>query len=404
MNNPSMELSVTTLGDLSNRTADLFSSATGSGEVIPLTPLRLASYLTNPRGRRDDPVLFELRLDNRLVAYRTLLPDCYFDRAGEARRFAWFSGNYVDPEFRRQGLSTRLLKKAEEAWEGNLAYTNYAPASKAVYDRTGEYPLWLLRPGKRFYLRSSAGELLRKRLGRRSLLERGDRLFNRLREPLLNRQVPPLPAPDQLDIETVDLHGEASGKPLNQLLGKEQLELIGHTQQESLFGRDIREFDWILQHPWVTGDPLMPALPYPFSYRADRFGNHLITFCRVTGGERGLMWVVTHNSGCTVPYLFHTHTGLLAPMTAMLVRLMITEGCAYLTLRDQGLLKQLAGFRRVFLTIRDMPQRFFARQKLAETLSRLGPAGNMGPGSGNQVQSSGGKQVHDGDGDVVFTG
>ena len=58
-------------------------------------------------------------------------------------RFAWLSGNCVDPEFRRKGFSTRLLQQAEALWDGRLMYTNYAPASKAVYDRTGQFPLLL---------------------------------------------------------------------------------------------------------------------------------------------------------------------------------------------------------------------------------------------------------------------
>ena len=51
----------------------------GSIEIAPFSPLRLNSYLRNPRAEQTDHVLFEMRNEGKLVAYRTLLPDYYID-------------------------------------------------------------------------------------------------------------------------------------------------------------------------------------------------------------------------------------------------------------------------------------------------------------------------------------
>ena len=131
-----MDLISYTLEDLKSHQFQAFYS---NKEVAPLSPLRLQSYLKNPRADQRDHILFELRHKDRLIAYRTLLPDCFYDHLGNSHRFAWLSGNYVDPEYRRQGYSTRLLQLAEEHWDGRLMYTNYAPVSKAVYDQTGQF-------------------------------------------------------------------------------------------------------------------------------------------------------------------------------------------------------------------------------------------------------------------------
>ena len=123
-----MDIRVYTLDELESHIQRTYSNPE---EMIPLSPLRLNSYLRNPRAEKTDPVLFELWLNERPVAYRTVLPDLLFDLEGNSSRFAWLSGNWVDPEFRRKGLSTKLLQRAEALWDGRLFYTNYAPASKA---------------------------------------------------------------------------------------------------------------------------------------------------------------------------------------------------------------------------------------------------------------------------------
>ena len=108
-----MDLISYTLEDLKSHQFKAFS---GDKTVVPFSPLRLTSYLQNPRAEKRDHVLFEMRHKERLIAYRTLLPDCFFDHSGNPHRFAWLSGNYVDPEYRRQGISTRLLQLADFSW------------------------------------------------------------------------------------------------------------------------------------------------------------------------------------------------------------------------------------------------------------------------------------------------
>ena len=361
-----MDIRVYTLDELESHIQNTYSNPE---KVTPLSPLRLNSYLRNPRAEKTDPVLFELRLNERLIAYRTVLPDLLFDLQGNSRRFAWLSGNWVDPEFRRKGLSTKLLQRAEALWDGSLIYTNYAPASKAVYDRTGQFPLLVNRDGKRFYLRAATEDLLGERLGARELLRLGDKTVNLIREQKLKSFKP---------VENQECKVERVST-----LNPDLEELIHRVQEKSLFRRTPEVFNWVLQHPWLTEDNRAP-LNYHFSYQAHRFENILFKFT-LPDLSIGFLWLVIHNRSMSAPYVFCDSDQIYPFMARTLTHQMISSGCTHTTIRNPHLIEALMAFKSSFLLIRPMPQLLFAHRKMTDQIP-----GNM--------------EIQDGDGDVVFTG
>jgi len=361
-----MDIRVYTLEELESHIEAVHSNPE---QLSPLSPLRLQSYINNPRARQSDPVLFELWMNDKLVAYRSLLPDCYFDIQGNPQPFAWLSGNWVDPEFRRKGYSTLLLKEVETHWNGQLMYTNYAPASKAVYDRTGQFPILTKRDGRRFYLRAAAEDLLGDRLGGHELLRLGDRAVNLL----LERKLKKFEAVQEnvCQIEKVSSLDPGNG------------ELIKRMQEHSLFRRDPGVFKWILEHPWVTEEK-KDSLSYHFSYQSSRFENILLAFS-LPDGSRGLLWLLLHNQALTVPYLFSESNLLYPVMARTVIQTMIAKNSAYATIRHRALAEQVAVHKSLFLSIRSMPQLIFAHKQILDQIPRD-------------------RDIHDGDGDVVFTG
>jgi len=335
-----------------------------------MSPLRLASYLKNPRAESADVVLIEMREAGQLLAYRTLLPDHFITRQGQKVRFAWLSGNWVHPHYRRKGWSTSLLQSLEKAWEGRLMYTNYAPASKAVYDRSGSFREVFLREGKRYYLRAASEELLGKRMGGSRFLRKMDGFTNRIREGKLERfrqDISP-----GCHIEPLDGFDEESRKYISEL------------QEDSLFQRDTEVFNWAINYPWIT-DKEAPSVDYHFSYLARRFENHLLKFRQPDTGNLGLLWMVLHNHVLSTPYVFAENGSLYPHMTAYILKTMLDTGVSHATLRNQQLSDGLLSYKRQFLHIRNMPQRIYAHVKLAD-----------------QIPLD--KSLQDGDGDVMFTG
>jgi len=362
-----MELFTYTLEELKPYLYTLYSSPES---LVPVSPLRLASYLKNPRAELSDPVLFEMRQEGKVIAYRTLLPDCLFDREHKSQRFAWLSGNWVHPDFRRRGISSRLLEHAEEQWDGRLMYTNYAPESKALYDHTGRYRLIANREGKRFYLRSASEDILSPRVGFRKFFKTADRLMNRLRENRLMKFS--IPEKNHCRVSSVD--GFVA----------QLSELVKKLQQDALFRRDREIFQWALEYPWVTELECDPV-NYHFSYRANRFENTIYQMTLPESDSQGVLWILIHNNILSVPYLFARDKTLHGCMAETIVQTMIEKCCTHTTIRNPELTKQLMKYKKLFLSIRNMPQLIFAHEDLAAKI----PDNPL---------------IHDGDGDVMFTG
>jgi hypothetical protein len=286
-------------------------------------------------------------------------------------RFAWLSGNWVTPPMRRRGISTRLLEMAEAQWQGRLMYTNYAPESRALYDRTGRFRVIANRAGKRFYLRSATEELLGSRLGYRQLLGTGDRLINRFREPDLKKF--------RFADHEVPCKVARAGN-----FDKKTGELADRFSKDSLFGRDSEIFSWALENPWVSssaGDPLR----YHFSSRARRFENRIYHMAHPDGSSQGLLWVLLHNNVLSAPYMFASSGKLYPCMAGLIVKTMIDEGVTHTTIRYPQLMEQMMVYKKIFLSVREMPQLIFAHKDLTLLLPEK-------------------PLIHDGDGDVMFTG
>lgn len=362
-----MELRSYTLEELEPYLYTLYSKPES---LVPVSPLRLQSYLKNPRAKLSDTVLFEMREKGVVVAYRTLLPDCFYDDEDHPHRFAWLSGTWVKPELRRQGISTRLLEMAEEAWEGQLMYTNYAPEAKALFDRTGRFKMLAYREGKRFYLRSALADLLGKRLGNNSLYTTADLLVNGFRKRKLERFRFPM-------------DGECSRTQVDgfvaQLSG-----LVSKLQKDALFRRDREIFEWALEYPWVSEQACDPV-SYHFSYKASRFENIIYQVSHADSGKQGILWLLLHNKVLSVPYLFAGDKHVYSCMSEVVVRTMIEQGCTHMTIRNRALLESLMAYKEIFLSVRNMPQLIFTHQSMIGLIPEK-------------------PLIHDGDGDVMFTG
>jgi len=362
-----MDLKSYTLEELEPYLYTLYSKPES---LVPVSPLRLRSYLENPRAKLSDPVLYEMRQKGEVVAYRTLLPDCFYDREGQPQRFAWLSGNWVGPDMRRQGISSRLLEIAEKQWEGRLMYTNYAPDSKALYDHTGRFKIIANREGLRFYLRSASEDLVGKRMGFRQFFGFSDRLINRLRERRIEKFK--FPQGEQCNV-----------KPVNGFVAQLS-ELVSRIQKDALFRRDREIFEWALEYPWVSEQACDP-INYHFSYRANRFENIIYQTTHTDLNSQGILWLLLHNNVLSVPYLFAGDKVHHNCMAETIVRTMIACGCTHMTIRNPELIESLLAYKKIFLSVRKMPQLIFAHHSLIKLIPEQA-------------------LIHDGDGDVMFTG
>lgn len=114
----------------------LFINETGliENEFLPISKVRAISFMANPRANSNDNVLYQAHWNEKLIAYLTVLPDIAFIK-GHTIPFAWISGAWVHPNFRRQGIATKLLDTVVANWKGMLMATNFSKITEAVFEK-----------------------------------------------------------------------------------------------------------------------------------------------------------------------------------------------------------------------------------------------------------------------------
>ncbi len=342
---------------------------------VPVSPHRASSWLNNPRMKPEDILLYLGFEGETMMAYRSILPD----RHGDIR-FGWLSGNWVRPDQRRMGLASRLFEEAYADWGHQLMYTNYAPESKAVYDKSGRFQLYVERPGIRYYQRSSSASLL----GGRRIIYRRSRSLLSLADGMLN-------AVQDIRIaikkeNTRDLVFEESVSP-----DFEAVDFIQNNRASGFCLRSQDDFDWIASYPWIKSGPSKDPR-YFFSSVSNRFHNICVKIRDERDEMSGFLWLVINAEKMTIPY------AVVTPEKAMKVSAVEEAGSAFSRILNHFLQSNKISYLTThhpsvidvfqpgpILTTRKMTQNYFVSRDLKK-----------------QLPDPKFINFQDGDGDVVF--
>ena len=252
---------------------------------VPVSEHRAESWLNNPRLKPEDIIIYLGFEAEDMIAYRCILPD----RHGEIR-FGWLSGNWVRSDKRRRGLASRLFEEAYADWGHQLMYTNYAPESKAVYDKSSRFELYNERPGIRYYQRSSSAGLLgdRRTVYRRSrmLLSMADGMLNTVQSIRIRMKRKDINDLDIEELPEIDL---------------EALDIMEKNDGTGFCRRSMEDFNWITSYPWVKSGPQKDSR-YFFSSVARNFKNICLKIRNPGGDLHGFLWMVLNGSQMTIPY------------------------------------------------------------------------------------------------------
>ncbi|MCL2650009.1 MAG: hypothetical protein FWD60_03155 [Candidatus Azobacteroides sp.] len=219
--------------------------------IKPITPLRVKSYLANPRANQEDIVLYMLFENENLIGFRTLLSDVCF-QGDTPFKFAWFSGNWISPEYRGKKLSTYILKECMVDWKEKLMFTNYADVSLNLYSGTQLFSSLRKRTGLRFYLYPDFIDIYKSRINN-----------SLLKIPLFF-----------LSCITYCISFTKSilYKFVNKDIKYTELDMPDNDcwnylekYRDTLFNRKRDELEWIFKYHWVTKEPEENYI-YPFSY------------------------------------------------------------------------------------------------------------------------------------------
>lgn len=226
-------------------------------EYIPISYIRAKSYLANPHAQANDFVLYLGFIENKLVAFRSLLPDI-INSASKQTRFAWCSGAWVRPNFRRLGFSEQLLKEAYSDWNERLMFTNYAPNSEKLYLKTGWFKSIHQFEGARAYLFPKTKKLIAKANSNSlfkvlfSIIDWVISIYSTIRLWFFIDRTS-----SSITFKTLEFpDGEC---------------YTSIKTTRTIFARGGKELKWIFENPWITPQKLELHKKYPFSSFSNSF-------------------------------------------------------------------------------------------------------------------------------------
>jgi len=343
------------------------------GALLPFSSLRAASWLLNPHAQDSGLVLAEYYEDGKRVAFRSVLPDTARGRDGSSLRFAWLSGSFVLPEYRRRGIATRLLECLEEAWDGQLAYSNYAPAAGALFTVTGHYKPLASINGTTFHLRSPFRSRYATGGAGDRLLGLADGLLNIVHDPFVGFGRKDEPCAEARMVDN---------------LSPELAAFINEQQADALFFRDSKTFSWIRSFPWVReGTTDKESSSYHFSLVSSRFFNHWYEVRDTNARLIAFAWLKGMGTRLSVPYLLAKPENMTEACRCT-ARLLLTTARRYrmerIAVHYPELERELRNLGLPYLLARPSERDFHVHDALAGRLD-------------------GGGVLHPGDGDYVFT-
>ena len=273
-----------------------------------------------------------------------------------------------------QGLASSLFDEAFKDWGHQLMYTNYAPESKAVYDKTGRFALYRKKEGARYYQRAVSAKLL----GNRNASLRTARPVFRVADGIINAwqdfrisSVKKKIKPDFLLTEPVRAVDPAS------------LDLMERHDRLGFGLRDKDVFDWIMAYPWLQEGERQDER-YFFTWMVPRYQNICLKVWDKAGKLAGFMMLATVGDKMTLPYVCLKEEAQ-TPAVQILDHHLAAGKVSYITTYNPEVMSLMENTRTPLLGRRRMYQNFYATHEL---IRRLPDADKI--------------FFQDGDGDVVF--
>jgi hypothetical protein len=329
----------------------------------PISSFRAISYQQNPHAKTNDTVLYFLYDDDILIAYRTILPA---KLTTSPDRFAWLSGNWVNPNYRRQGFSEQLLGEILNDWKHRLMFTNYAPASLQLYLKSNKFNPIYLEQGRRFYLYVKTKQLLGHRIKAigyfSPALDFTIKLASQIKSRCHHSKATSA-------VKIVELNSPDA----------DCLAMAEASKEDYLFERGQLELKWIFQYPWISTTDDSFLKNYSFSSYSKQFEYKTIKFI-CEDKLSGFMIVLITNGNMKLVYL-KLPKELTQYATKHLIDLSIQYKIKTLTILNPDLAELIAGAANPFIYSKKIDHGIYASFPV----------------------SVNGKRIQDGDGDFIFT-
>jgi hypothetical protein len=341
----------------------------------PISNLRVASYINNPNASLEDYGLYLAFIKEELVGYRTLFSD-YFVVKNKKQKFCWLSGSWTSNNHRRKGISTKLFNEIYKDWNGRIIFSNYAPKSKALYDKTNVFDCLKTLKGTRYYRRFCFAEVLQHK----------NRFFKIL--------TPFFTIIDWFLNLFFDLRFKSKKENINYRIeklnnwDKNSIAFLDTFKDEELFKRNPKTYQWINTYPWIKSDfkTKETSKNYNFSSYAKIFESH---FYKITHKKTdkfiAIVNISIRDNSLKIPYLYSSPKGIKI-IKNLILKLCRTHKISFLTIFHKDLNELLKENKNQFLKQKPFKQKYFVSKKLLNEFNGM-------------IKAS----IQTGDGDGVFT-
>ena len=333
--------------------------------IVPISRERALSFLHNPRSLPSDTICYLAWKGEELMGFRTLLVDYYYTDTS-FKKFAWLSGVWVAPAYRREGIATVLLKALWEDWEGRLMVANMSPAARTLCMNSGLFQSYYVKPGKRYYVRFAFHQLLapRHRVFRQlsGFIKVGDHILNVFNDRKLLIQ------------RSRISDGEIPYKVLPKL-DTEWISFLQNTPDTSLTRRGPKELQWMQDFPWVKKAKYSPPNQqnYPFTHIENAYQEMNLGIYDLNNNPRALMIFLRVGRHMTIPYLLGENLNTLEPefwenVRTLILFYLIHWKCDMLTVYHRHLVSILDRTKGAFLYKKPFEETYLASSSLLPDL------------------------------------
>lgn len=342
-------------------------------ENVPLSKKRILSYLSNPRKNDALPVLYLAFSEDRLIGFRSVLQDKIEKKSGSLDSIIWISGSWTHPDFRKKGISRKIFDEVSKDYNQNIFITNYGSMSYSLYSKRQDLYNFKFLDGHRLYYRLNLSEILPPK----------SRFFYNIKIPL--------EIFDKIGNFILDMRFHFYKKYKNTNIQKAEFneefkEFIYNHNQNSLFKRNVEEFNWILDYPWVEQreeDDFIDK-KYHFTTSAKRFYQKAVVY-RKDEKINGFLFYSVKNEVLKIHYLFVDSELELDVFSSYILNIIRQEKISLVILTDERFIQKLKK-KGGFIYSKSWKKGFFVGKKLLEDYPEITE-----------------KEIYMGDGDTIFT-
>ena len=329
--------------------------------VVPISRHRAWSHLRNPRVSENDVILVLAMVNGKMAGYLGVLAD-YIYLNNQQEKAGWLSCMWVDPEVRGQGIAKQLLNRVLERWDNRILVTEFTPAAKGLYDRSGQFQDLKINEGLRCFLRFNLDELLPKKF---PVLEKI--------KPLLSLKNWAMNVPNELRLKSWKPHFLNRNFVVKTVpeIDEKLAKFIASRQENQLEKRSAQDLNWLLKNPWLlpNSEDDGTSKKYHFSAYANQFELLSLTISDKQNNLLGFVILAIRGNDLKVPYCYAdpANTSLVADV---IIKEMLQRKLRTLTVFQPELVAFFKQNPKPFIHLHPLQRHYIISRKFAELLQQ----------------------------------